>query len=128
MDTRIAKLMIATAQRFAALPEHTFKIIAAMLDSDAIARLTITALPAVAPKVAGAGTFFFFHLTAPQDAVTTRRALPGAVAIGDATRSLVGFAGLRPPIAARIPPAAIQILNAGHTHTTPWLTRNEAAG
>ena len=119
MGTRIAKLMIATAQRITALAEHTFKVIAAMIDGDAIACLTITALPAVAPKVASAGTFFFFHLTTPQDAVTTRRALPGAVAIGDATRALVGFAGLRPPIAARIPPAAIQILNAGHTHATP---------
>ena len=107
MDARIAKLMLATAQRFAALAEHTFKVVAAMIDSHAVACLTITALPAVAPKVAGAGPFFFFHLASPQDGVAGRGALPRAISIGDAARALIGFAGLRPHVAARVPPAAI---------------------
>jgi hypothetical protein len=107
MGARVSGLMLATAHRIAALAEHTFKVVAAMIDSDAVARLTVTSLPAVAPKVAGTGALFFFHLAAPQDTIAARRTLPRAIAIGDAARALIRFAGLRPHVAARVPPAAI---------------------
>lgn len=127
MSARVSELMLPTAQRLAALTEHALKIVAAMIDSDAIARLTITALPAVAPKVAGAGPFFF-HLATPQDAVATCRRLPRTISIGNAARATIGFAGARPHVTASVSPAAIQILTAGHAHTTSWLARSQAAG
>jgi hypothetical protein len=127
MSARVSKLMVPTAQRLAALTEHALKIVTAMIDSDAVARLTITALPAVAPKVAGAGAFFF-HLATPQDAVATCRRLPSTISIGNAARASIGFAGARPHVTASVPPAAVQILTAGHAHTTSWLARSQAAG
>ena len=123
MSARVSKLVLPTAQRLAALTEHALKIVTAMIDSDAVARLTITALTAVAPNVAGAGPFFF-HLATPQDAVATCRRLPSTISIGDAARALIGFAGERPHVTASVPTAAIQILIAGHAHTTPWLARS----
>ena len=128
MDARIAKLMRATAQRFAALAEHTFKVVAAMIDSNAVTRLTVTALPAVAPEIPCTGALFFFHFASPQDTIAARRTLPRAISISDAARALIGFASPRPHVAARVSTAAIQILNAGHAHTTPWLARSDAAG
>ena len=107
MGARVSELMLTTAQRLAALAEHTFKVVAAMIDGDAVARLTVTSLPAVAPKVAGTCALFFFHLASPQDTIAARRTLPRAISIGDAARALIGFAGARPHVTARVPPAAI---------------------